>query len=663
MGRYRKYLTNAEKQAAFRLQHPQYIRILSDETKEKNRQRAKANSTHTQSIERIRKWAKMNPERIREAKQEWYAEQKQNLDFIAIDGEGITVDDKHIYTLLSSSLNLSVENWKQGLSTQSCFEFLFSHLDKGILVGFGLNYDVNMWLRDLKPLQLVELWKTKNLKWNGWDINWLKSKMFTLTYKNRRLTIYDTFGYFQASFLKTGLDWKLYEKNDSTYKMLDENKANRSAFTTKQRTTIKTYNLKECTLLVTLMTKLRQATIEADCMPKSWHGAASIAKALAAKYKIEQYIERPERMQIKFLRAYYGGRFQILQQGEFDKAYGHDVSSAYPAALRTLPTSKGKWIHTSDYRPDKEWGLYRVKWKTNAKEYLNPFPFRCKGEIYYPNKGEGWYYKPEIDVALKHYPKAISIIDGYYFKSESQIKPYAFIDEIYAKRQEFKRQGNDAQKALKLGMNSLYGITAQSIGWQGSTPKFQNYFWAGYITSICRAQVLELAHRNKSSVIAFATDGVFATKRLTDDIPGLGGWETIEIDDMFQIQSGVYAFGYESENEAQPIQKKSRGFRAASINYDELRTEWRKNGNLGKYQYKETRFIGLGSALPSLRDWCKWKECEREIDFTISDQIQLLPNKILRILPEQPKSTYSEPYEPHKTWEEKDSAVNETHDD
>lgn len=661
MGRYKKYLSNAEKQAAFRLQHPDAQRILSPQTLEKNRIRAKLYSRNSASIHRLRQWAGLNTDRVKESKREWYVEQKQNLPFIAIDGEGITIDGIHYYTLLSSSLNLSVENWKQGLSTQACFEFLHSHIDKGILVGFGLNYDVNMWIGDLSKDEVAELWNTKNLEWNGWSINWLKSKMFSLTRNKRRITVFDVFGYFQASFLKTGLDWNLYEKDDTVYKMLDENKANRNAFTVNERRKIKSYNLKECELLVQLMNKLRQATIEADCMPKSWHGAATIAKTLAAKHGITAYIDRPERMQMIFLRAYYGGRFQILQQGEFDKAYGHDISSAYPAALRTLPKSKGKWIRVAEYKPKHEWALYKVEWKTNAKEYLNPFPFRYKGEIYYPNKGIGWYYKPEIDVALKYYPKAINIIDGYIFKPESDAKPFAFIDEIYAKRQQFKREGNDAQKALKLGMNSLYGITAQSIGWKGATPAFQNYFWAGWITSVCRAKVLDLSYKHKGSIIAYATDGVFATKRLTDDVPGLGGWETDEIDDMFMIQSGVYSFGF--EDEAQPIQKKSRGFRAVSINYDELRKVWREQGNLGSYKYIETRFIGCGSALPSLREWRTWKDCEREIDFTISDQVQTLPGGILRILPDQPKIAISEPYTPHLTWEEKDSKHGITHDD
>ncbi len=663
MGRFKKHISNAAKQAAFRMQHPDLTRTLSEESKIKNRIRARLASKQSNSLSRVQRWAIQHPERIKQVKTEWHKRQVQQIPFIAIDGEGITVDGKHLYTLLASSEGHCIENWKTGLSTEKCFQFLHQYVDKGILVGFGLNYDVNMMLKDLTKEELIELWNTKNLQWRGWSINWLKSKMFSLTKDKRRVTLFDTFGYFQASFLKTGLAWKLYEKDDPTYKMLDENKANRSAFTTAERKTIKAYNQKECELLVQLMDKLRAATIEADCMPKSWHGAATIAKRLAQTHKLDTYIDRPERMHQIFLRAYFGGRFQICQQGEFPIAYSHDLSSAYPAALRTLPTSKGRWIRTKDYRPDKQWAVYKVQWKTSAKEYLNPFPFRYKAAIYYPNKGIGWYYKPEIDAALQHYPKAITILDGYYFIPESDVKPFAFIDEIYQKRIEYKKAGNDAQLALKLGMNSLYGITAQSIGWKGATPKYQNYFWAGYTTSICRANVLHLANRNKSSVIAFATDGVFATKKLTDDIPGLGGWETDEIQDMFMLQSGVYCFGLEPEDQSQPFYKKSRGFRAASINYDELRKEWRTNGNLGCYKYKETRFIGLGSALPSLKEWCKWKDCEREIDFTISEQVQLLPESILRILPEQPKATLSEPYAPHLSWEEKDKATGETHDD
>jgi len=660
MPRYKKYASNAEKQAAFRLQHPDYPRVLSEATIVKNRLRARLHSKQNNSIERIRKWAGINPERVIEAKRELYQRNKQNDPFIAIDGEGITKDDTHYYTLLSASTGESIANWNDGLSTNQCFNFLHSLYGKGILVGFGLNYDVNMWLRDLAKDELVELWRTKSLEWNGWSINWLKSKMFHLTRNKQRVTIYDVFGYFQASFLKTGLDWNLYEKDDSTYKMLEENKASRSVFTSKEKHTIKVYNLKECELLVSLMNKLRQATIQADCMPKSWHGAASIAKMLATKYKLNQFIDRPERMERIFLRAYFGGRFQILQQGEFPTAYGHDISSAYPAGLRTLPTAKGKWIRTAEYKPEKEWAVYRVKWKTPAKEFLNPFPFREKGLIYYPNKGEGYYYKPEVDIALKYYSKYIEITDGYYFKPENDEKPFAFIDDIYAMRLQFKREGNDAQKALKLGMNSLYGITAQSIGWRGAKPTFQCYFWAGYTTSICRASVLELALKNKSSVIAFATDGVFATKRLIDDVPGFGGWETDQIQNMFILQSGVYAF--DNDDTAQPQHKKSRGFRAASVDYNELRDLWKREGNLAEYKYTETRFIGLGSALPSLKNWRKWIDTPRTISFTISNQVKH-DGEILRILPDQPKSTMSEPYQPHQDWIEKDSAMGETHDE
>lgn len=661
MGRKRIYATAAEKQAAFRLQHPDYLRILSEETIVKNRLRARQHAKQNNTIQRLRKWADINPERVKESKREYKIRAKQNAPFIAIDGEGIT-NRIHYYTLLSSSLGLSIENWKEGISTKGCFEFLFSHRGKGILVGFGLNYDVNMWLKDIPKPELKELWNTKRLIYEGWSIEWLKSKMFKLGYKGEQITVYDVFGFFQSSFINTLIDWNLLEQGSQDHKILSESKANRSAFTPSEKKEIKHYNLLECKLLVKLMEKLRQATINAECMPKSWHSPAAIAKTLCAKYNVSQHIQRSERLQIKWLRAYYGGRFQILKQGEFPKAYSHDISSAYPAAMRELPTSNGKWSKVQTYKPDLKWGLYLVEWKTPSKEYLNPFPFREKGEIYYPNKGKGWYYTPEIETALKYYSKYIRIIEGYVFKPDSDVKPFSFIDEIYRKRMEYKKQGNDAQKALKLGMNSLYGITAQSIGWRGQAPPYQNYFWAGFITSVCRAKVLDLAQRNKSSVIAFATDGVFSTSKLIDDIPGLGGWETDEIDDLFMLQSGVYAFGFENEN-AQPIYKKSRGFMAKSINYDDLRRVWREQGNLGSYQYKETRFIGLGSALPSLKEWCVWKECEREIDFTVSAQVQESPGGVFRILPEQPKIEMSEAYEPHLSWEEKDQKHGLTHDD
>lgn len=72
------------------------------------------------------------------------------------------------------------------------------------------------------------------------------------------------------------------------------------------------------------------------------------------------------------------------------------------------------------------------------------------------------------------------------------------------------------------------------------------------------------------------------------------------------------------------------------MDYDELRKVWRSEGSLGKYDYQETRFIGLGKALqsnPKLHNWRQWVVEDREISFIPNGETQLLPDKVIRIIP------------------------------
>ena len=75
------------------------------------------------------------------------------MPICAVDGEGKTRKRRgrnHDYTLLAAS-------WPDGrnaiqahdLSTVQCLEFLLDLPEHHTVVGFGMSYDNNMWLRDL----------------------------------------------------------------------------------------------------------------------------------------------------------------------------------------------------------------------------------------------------------------------------------------------------------------------------------------------------------------------------------------------------------------------------------------------------------------------------------------------------------------------------------
>lgn len=634
MGRKKLYTTNAERQRAYRQRNPDRPRNDSN-------------------LDKLLDWKVNNPEKWREAqrKREYRKERKkvETKPFIGIDGEGVTRNGKHYYTLLTASDGAYIENWKDGLSTKDCLSFLLTYSGCGILVGFSVNYDINKILKDVDLDSLKRLWEYGETVWDGYVLRWQQSKSFWAYEKasGRTALLYDVFGFFQKSFIKSLEDWKF-----DVPKEITEGKANRSSFKKSEQAKIRKYNLIECQLLVKLMNKVRDAMIEADALPAHWHGAGAIATALFQRYKVKQHNVMPNSLVPMFCRAYFGGRNQILLQGELDNVWCHDINSAYPYAMAQLPSAVGTWYETEKFLPDNKWSLYYVEWRLDKKEVLTPFPFRHKRAIYWPQVGSGWYWFPEVKEALNVYgSKRIRVLFGYTFVPDNDILPFSFLPDLYAKRKEFLRTSSDGQLILKLGINACYGKVAQSIGYKGSQPAYQNYFWAGYITSVTRSMVFALAAKNPASICSFATDGVVSTDKLAEHSKEkiLGAWEVTPAENFFNIQSGVYCF----EGEGGKEKIRSRGFSPRSVDYNLLRSIWRKDGVLGEYEYKEIRFIGLGNSLrynPPLRNWGDWVKQNRKISFYPNGVVDLKPTKCVRVMPHRKIGEVSQEYELKGEW-------------
>ena len=633
MGRNKIYATNAERQLHYRKSlTPRQRQALAQ-------------------LDKLYQWKADNPGKAKQSTLQRNLERRRKerfeYPFIGIDGEGFTRLKRHYYSMLSSSTGDTIEDWNEGLSTQQCFDFLFQYSGKGFVVGFYTSYDVNMILRDVDLDLLKELWNSGKCNWNGWVINWLPGKLFQLQKDSKQVVWYDVFGFFQKGFVKALLDWKIQVPQE-----VIDGKENRRSFSKLDRETIKKYNLLECKLLVELMDKLRTAAIEAGYVPTSWHGAGALANVILKKNGVDKVNEQKPEMRPLFLEAYYGGRNQILQQGEWDKAYTHDINSAYPQALTLLPTAQGEWIKTkSKSISSNPFTLYRVAWITPKNEFLNPFPFRFKGGIFFPNKGEGMYWQPELEVAMEYYERYIKVLECWEFKPATDIRPFDFILDLYNHRRRLLAQNNDAQIILKLGMNSCYGKVAQAIGRKDKLPPYQNYFWAGYITSYTRAEVLRLALKDKHNVISFATDGVMAATKLVEHniTKQLGAWSVEPVDNLFVLQAGVYC--YDNSKHEKAI--RSRGFSYRSVNYDAMRDIWKEYGTSGVYKYKETRFIGLGLALqsnPPLDKWRRWIEQERVVNFAPNGFTSIETDRVLRVYPHYELADLSEAYKAKQLW-------------
>lgn len=508
----------------------------------------------------------------------------------------------------------------EGLSTVACFEFLQQLKQKypdHKFVGFGFNYDVNMMLKDVPKTQLQWLWKDSEgmvvLDNTAYHLSWIPSKMFRIKSKVS-VQIQDTFGFFQTSFIKALLDWNI-PGGKEVMERIESGKQQRSEFTTEDIPEMLRYCHDECEMLVLLMEDLQEALREAEIYLKNWQGAGSVAAALFQKYQLREYHvsddELDEKLRDAVMYAYFGGRFQMLQQGRFKECYNYDLISAYPSEARNLPDLHGEWKQ-SKYDKDAPYAIWLCEWELPDSRPIMPFPYRdTSGQILYPAIGKGWYWQDEVRAALAMHPE-IRVLRGYVFTPDATKRPFWYIDMLATKRLAAKKEGRAVQKVYKLGLNSLYGKLAQGMGYRGSTPPHRSYVWAGMITSNTRARLLEYSMGYERNVIAYATDGIFfdCNPNLpTSDV--LGGLELVgDQSEFYMFASGIYFDGDAS------VKFRTRGHNPKDIDSDTLVEAWKQEGPEYEFHYPATRFYGLGVSL-MLKDFSRWRKWITE-DRTLS---------------------------------------------
>lgn len=515
-------------------------------------------------------------------------------EFIAVDGEAL--DDR--YALMCDSQGRSLYK-AEGLSTEQCFDWLLELPKKTVIVCFGLNYDVNNWLKDITKPYLRALWRDGELVWDRYKIKWIPRKLFQIIDCHGRIvTVNECWGFFQSSFVKALESWKI-----EVTSRLTEGKSDRGTFEIKELKRIEQYCKLECTKLVELMSMLDAACSEAGIKPRSWIGAGSLAAALLTSRGVREHIVPDVELCNDLepvLGSYYGGRVEMLKQGQFHKIEGYDIISAYPSGAIELVSLEGgelKEIPPLNVLP--EHGIAFVSWnETDGRRKAMPFPVRKKGSIFYPRKGSGWYHCVEVAAAIK-LGYRIKVQRVFAYQQKRDTLPFGWIPEVFATRRKFKDEGRAAEKVLKLALNSVYGKLAQGIG----KGQFRSYFWAGEITARTRAKMLEMLVYSVDP-IACCTDGLYTQSASLDTLIGtkLGQLEQVDYTDFESFQPGVYR-AWKGET----ITLRSRGFFAREIDYDDLLAEYEKNGPYGHVHYDSTRFIGLGQAL-KLKDWSQWRE-------------------------------------------------------
>ena len=280
--------------------------------------------------------------------------------------------------------------------------------------------------------------------------------------------------------------------------------------------------------------------------------------------------------------------------------------------------------------------MVKVRWDIPySKSQTEPYPLTLppednpfyplwyrteRGQILYPGCGYGIYWGAEFRNLVDYHPGDYEVVEACNVHLANDVKPFAYLEEMYRKRLLLKEAGDMANEAFKLGMNSTYGKLAQQAGYRnGRIPTYHQLLWAGQITAYTRASLYRAAMQNPSAIVAFATDAILSTEQLKLDTgTGLGQWTDDYYEAITIIQPGVYFLKPPNVT----WKDKYRGFDKGSLDREQVIECWR-NGE--EYKARTTRFVGIGGALMTSdfrKHWRTWETTDRSLSLEPSGKRQ-----------------------------------------
>jgi hypothetical protein len=611
-----------------------------------------------------------------------------NKPFLFVDGEGGNrPDGSHEYIVLcawseyTGPLILRNDDGSP-LGTRRVLDWLLELSARlkaeghpHIFVGFSIGYDIGMWLKDLPEHPAERFYRPDRMRHmddkgmpryaivGPYGLRQIGSEFQVIetTYgigarakkgEAKTCAIWDVWKFFQGSFVKALTDWKILSEGE--LEQMEAMKRKRSTFSADEiDQEIVDYCLSECQAGVRLVTKLDNTCTELGYPLRRYDGAGSLAAAMLRAWQIDKYMAPvPEGMEEAVSCAYFGGRFETARHGwERKQIYQYDINSAYPAVIQGLPClACAEWRESIDVQED---GLYEVEWKLPEPCYWGSLPHRNrKGEITYPTSGVGWYWGSEILAGERLYPGSHHIRRGWALDRKCEHIPFSEVPNVYQQRLTLGKSAEGI--VLKLGLNSLYGKTAQSVG----NGKYANYIYAGMITAGCRAMILDaIRTAGPEHILMTATDAVFTDVPL--NLPGsadkkLGEWDGSTFENgILIIQPGI-TISYDRDNVGT---YKSRGLGKYEFarHAGAAESQWRTFGIFGSFTARSHRFVGIKTSLARNRygNRCRWVDVDARLSFypgakrvvPKAELLAHLDNRALISLAAKPYDYPSLPYE------------------
>jgi len=580
----------------------------------------------------------------------------EQANFLSWDGEGVDKEDgRQVYGLLANSQE---DYWinPDGLSSRQCFQALTSekYAKTCIHTIFGGSYDTTMMLRDLPEDKLRLLHKGDDpVHWEEFILLYRARKSLTVSrceYEERHgkrhilwdkkgpivrrtAVLWDVFGFFQKRFVDVLFEWFAGTPFEQKYAPIMQDiikgKEKRGNFSFEEmRSFVLPYCLSECRALKDLCGLLAERVKECGLVLARWDGAGAASSAALRKFNVQQHIKlkdiehTPEHILYVAEHAFYGANIETFKFGTINVPVHHyDIRSAYPDALRRLPSLKGgKWVKVTrnQISPGSLW-IGHIEWQCPKEFLYGPAPFSWRGPGGYvrrPLHGKGWQWGFEIEACEACMPEVKIVFDlMYLFVPGNGDKPFKFIEDMYEQRRLYKEKGNGAEKVLKLTMNGMYGKTAQSLGYnieRGRKPPFHSPVYSGACLSFVRAKIMLVVSEKRDAIVSIATDGIFSLRPLDVDIgPGLGQWEYELCANMTLVQSGFYWYTSGKGEE----QEYYRGFNRGSVSRQQIDSLYAQ-GDVWSVALPTKRFVTIGAAkgLNDFSQLAAWREKDRELD-------------------------------------------------
>lgn len=453
-----------------------------------------------------------------------------------------------------------------------------------------------------KEIQLL-----KSVYHNGCKISLANGKLLTLNKNETSFSIYDIVGFFNKLPLYEAV--KLFLNEDIPL-LVRETFETLPLMELGHLEAIRAYSDLEVKYIARLMENVDLRLGDNGIFLSRYFGASAITTYLLSQIQAKKEFHNYKKARTKSpelahaeKQAFYGNRSEQLKIGVFDNVNYYDMNSAYANAARFLP----KMLKKPEYQ--KEWdaspfSMWHIEYDLPKELYFGLLPNRdTRQSVKYKLRGKGYFWQPEVLYLLHYFPECVEVNGGFVLEYEKAIFTQG-IEVLYALRQTLKQANDPIEKILKLALASIYGKFCQHNG-RGT---YYNLFYAGFITSTVRANLLNATRGNEAETIAFSTDAIHTTANLENDescvtiSDELDGFKMMKAAKGIYLANGIHILFDENGN---VLKAASQGY--SKFNFDAALLEFQKTGS---FNSAADFFVGHNLAtLDEVSSWGKdWRE-------------------------------------------------------